>query len=141
MKTTFAIDRSVLFRYCKKQTLFFYILAMPFLLSSFNTSAQDSGIYESYLIIDTNLDVNPNEFYDLQGSTASVNPDFIGANLGTYKTDDSFVLRGAEIKTYKCGSDDILNGQLYYRIYEQSATPPSFSNIINGSTTYLGFIS
>src|SRR5690606_33321370 len=115
----------------------YYCQLIIIILMSHFAGGQNSGIYESYLIIDTNLNPASNEFFDLQATTG--NPDFIGTNLGTYINGDSFVLRGAQIKTFKCISDDILNGQIYYRIYEQSASAPAFSNTVSGNTTYLGW--
>ncbi|MBT8260993.1 MAG: hypothetical protein KJN82_06740, partial [Bacteroidia bacterium] len=85
---------------------------------------QNSGIYESYLILDTG---SGNTFYDLQATTG--NPDFIGADLGTYQSGDVFFLRGAQIKTYKCVLDNILNGQIFYRIHNQSDPAPAFINL------------
>ncbi|TCK64050.1 hypothetical protein DFQ05_2743, partial [Winogradskyella wandonensis] len=116
----------------KKFYFVFFIL-----LSFTKIFAQDSGIYESYLILDTNTNPIASEFYDLQGNASSINPDFINANLGTYQSGESLILRGAEIKTFKCVADDILNGQLEYRVYLQSAsTLPVFQNV-----SFLNFIS
>ncbi|MDU8887241.1 hypothetical protein RXV94_13800, partial [Yeosuana sp. MJ-SS3] len=82
----------------------------------------ESGIYESYAILNSNG--GGNIYFDLQAATA--NTDFDGANLGTFTPSGTLILNGAQNKTYKCGADNILNGWLYYRIYEQSSVPPGF---------------
>ncbi|MFC0604488.1 LamG-like jellyroll fold domain-containing protein [Winogradskyella pulchriflava] len=97
-----------------------------FVLLLFRIANGQSGIYESYLIINSDLDPLPNEYYDLQAETG--NPDFNGANLGTFTQSNSLVLNGAEQNVYQCGNDNILNGWLNYRIYEQSATAPAYTS-------------
>ncbi|TPV33181.1 hypothetical protein FJ651_08775, partial [Paucihalobacter ruber] len=86
--------------------------------------AGDSGIFESYIILDTG---SGNQFYDLQAATA--NPDFT-AFSSTFSQSNQLILKGAQNKTFKCNGDDILNGWLNYRIYLQTNTsPPSFNSI------------
>lgn len=80
-----------------------------------------SGIFENYIILDTG---SGNAYYDLEATTA--NPDFQNVDLGTFTPGDTFILRGFQNKTDKCNTDDILNGSLYYRIYEISAAAPTF---------------
>ncbi|MEZ4856809.1 MAG: LamG-like jellyroll fold domain-containing protein [Gelidibacter sp.] len=106
----------------------YYTYYLKFILTLFITGVSfgQSGIFESYLIINTNN--SGNAYYDLQAVTG--NPDFNG-NLGTFASSNSsqtLILNGAQNKTYKCGSDNILNGWLDYRIYKQGDTPPSFSS-------------
>ncbi|WP_299278356.1 hypothetical protein, partial [uncultured Psychroserpens sp.] len=87
-------------------------------------SNAQSGIFESYLVL--NKDNSGNVFYDLQATTA--NPDFNAPSaLGTFDCSSTLILNGAENKTYKCGTDNITNGWLSYRIYEQGTTPPVFT--------------
>uniref|UniRef100_UPI0037BFFF56 HYR domain-containing protein n=1 Tax=Flavobacterium sp. TaxID=239 RepID=UPI0037BFFF56 len=83
-----------------------------------------SSIYESYAVLNSNG--GGNFYYDLQANTG--NPDFNGTNLGTFNSDNSLILNGAQNKVYKCNSDDIINGKLYYRIYKTSDVAPSFLN-------------
>jgi large repetitive protein len=47
----------------------------------------------------------------------------------------SLQLKGAENKIFKCGTRDITNGTLYYRIYPTSGTPGSFSTLNLPSAT------
>src|SRR5690606_6531350 len=56
------------------------------------------------------------------------NPDFEESYLGTFGDSNSLILNGAENKTFKCGSDNILNGWLNYRIYPISETAPPFAS-------------
>ncbi len=60
----------------------------------------------------------------MQAST--VNTDFNGAILGSFIYGTSIKLAGAEIKTYKNGSENISGATLFYRVY--SITPGAFSN-------------
>ena len=89
------------------------------------TAFAQSGIFETYLILDKNS--TGNQFYDLQATTA--NPDFNTTNtLGSFDCNSTLILNGAENKTFKCGTDNIINGWLNYRVYEQGNTPPAFTS-------------
>ena len=91
----------------------FRLLMLFFVFIGINTTIKaQSGIYESYAILNTNGGGNVN--YDLQASTG--NQDFNGLNLGTFNSSNTLVLNGAQNKVYKCNTDDIINGKLYYRI-------------------------
>ncbi|MCK8482069.1 hypothetical protein, partial [Psychroserpens algicola] len=96
-----------------------------FCLGIFASSAQ-SGIYESYAILDTG---SGNTYFDLQASTGNI--DFDGANLGNFSCDGSLLLNGAQNKIYKCDTDNITNGFLIYRIYLTSDTPPAFTGSVS----------
>ena len=110
-----------------------YIAAAIFsclVISSLSGKAQ-SDIYETYAILSINGGANT--YYDLFANTA--NPDFNGSNLGSFVAgNNTLLLNGAQQKTYKCGSDDITNGQIWYRVYQQSATPGAFTG-----GTYLSY--
>nr|WP_321222509.1 LamG-like jellyroll fold domain-containing protein [uncultured Psychroserpens sp.] len=97
-----------------------FIVFVVFAMS--NTVAQ-SGIYESYIIIDSG---SGNQYFDLQATTA--NTDFEGANLGSFSCTSALILNGAQNKVYKCNTENILNSFLNYRIYLTSDTPPAFTN-------------
>ncbi|HEX4958560.1 MAG TPA: HYR domain-containing protein [Lacibacter sp.] len=89
--------------------------------------AATAGIYESYAIMNFG---GSDVFYDLFPNTG--NPDFNGANLGTYNSSQALYLDGAQNKTFKCSfPSDVLNGKLYYRIYPTGNTPGAFSSAIN----------
>ncbi len=70
-------------------------------------------------------------FFNTVGSGASI----IGpvanvfvTNQGTYtQNSGNFLLKGAELKTYKSSVANVCSAKLKYRVYLQSATPPAFS--------------
>ncbi|MBX9807489.1 MAG: hypothetical protein K2X95_06790, partial [Flavobacteriaceae bacterium] len=108
-----------------KQTKAFRLLLMVFVFIGVNTTIQaQSGIYESYAILNSNG--GGNLYYDLQASTG--NPDFNGANLGTFNSSNTLILNGAQNKTYKCPGDNITQCFLFYRIYKIGDLAPSFSS-------------
>ena len=101
----------------------FRLLMLFFVFIGINTTIKaQSGIYESYVILNSNGGGNVN--YDLQASTG--NQDFNGLNLGTFNSSNTLVLNGAQNKVYKCNTDDIINGKLYYRIYKTTDLAPVF---------------
>jgi hypothetical protein len=79
------------------------------------------GIFESYLKIG-------DSFYDLKASTAFTN--FPAANLGSFTTDQTLTLNGAELKVYRFGGDDVTATHLFYTVYRQGSRPasPTFSS-------------
>ena len=89
---------------------------------------QTAGFNESYLILQLNN--GGNAYYDLQATTA--NPDFNGANLGSFCGSDAnaLVFKGAEHKVYKCGGCDLQSTRVYYRIYQGSPSGTFVSNTI-----------
>lgn len=89
------------------------------------TYAQTAGFNSTFVVLSNNG--GPNTYYDLQASTA--NPDFQGANLGSFTSANSLVLKGAEHNVYRCGGCDLTSTRLYYRIYPTGTTPGSFSNL------------
>ncbi|WP_418511511.1 HYR domain-containing protein [Corallibacter sp.] len=82
-----------------------------------------SGIYESYIILDVNG--AGNTYYDLNYDTGG-NPNFSGQNLGTFTSSNTLILNGGQNKTYKCGIDNIFNSYVNYRIYRSGDTAPAF---------------
>ncbi|OUS02246.1 hypothetical protein A9Q86_04270, partial [Flavobacteriales bacterium 33_180_T64] len=101
------------------------LLVFTFFVFGITASYSQSGIYESYLIVDNG---SGNRYYDLQATTG--NTDFDGANLGSFSCDDLLILSGAQNKVYKCNTDNITNGFLNYRIYLTSDTAPAFTNSV-----------
>ncbi|MBU3713878.1 MAG: T9SS type A sorting domain-containing protein [Ferruginibacter sp.] len=95
-----------------------------------NPCGTTAGIYQSYAILDLG---SGNTYYDLDASTS--NTDFNNANLGTFNANQQLTLKGGQNKTYKCGSYDVLNGNINYRIYQNGAIPGAFSSLS------LGFLS
>ena len=76
-------------------------------------------IYESYAILSINGGAN--SYYDMDAFTG--NPDFQGANLGSYGTGSSLVVKGGQSKTTKCNGGDVTGGNFYYRYYLTSSGP------------------
>ena len=91
-------------------------------MSSINFYGQ-SDIYESYAIL--NINSLGNTYYDLNYDTAG-NSNFEGLNLGIFTPSNSLVLNGAQNKTYKCGTHNIMNGYIDYSIYEVGNTSSAF---------------
>lgn len=87
-------------------------------------SAQATGIFESYAVL--NINGGGNTYYDLQATTG--NPDFNGMDLGTFTNGQTLVFVGGENKTWKNGGGDVTGGRIHYRVY--TGTPSgSFSNV------------
>ena len=98
----------------------FYILRYLVILCFItNYSFSQSDIYESYAILDLNS--FGNVFYDLNVDTG--NPNFEGSNLGTFNSSNSLILNGAQNQTYKCGTHNILNSFIDYRVYLLGNSP------------------
>ena len=73
-----------------------------------------TGINESYIILNLG---SGNIFYDLSAITA--NPDFSGANLGTFNAtgaNSSILFKGGEVKTFKNGGSDVFGAGVDYRV-------------------------
>src|SRR6056297_830596 len=100
-------------------------LFLALILSS-NLLLGQSAIFESYLVIDQNS--SGSVFYDLQATTG--NPDFNASNaLGSFDCNSTLILNGAQHKTYKFDTDNILDGWLQYRVYEQGTGAPGFTAV------------
>ena len=79
-----------------------------------NSYAAMYGIFESYVVL--NVNGGGNVFYDAGANTA--NPNFHGANLGTFNPSiNSLILNGGEVKTFKNGSGNVTGAFLDYRIW------------------------
>ncbi|MTE27609.1 HYR domain-containing protein, partial [Winogradskyella ouciana] len=104
----------------------FLLLNLLFmLLGSINLNAQ-SGIFESYAIVDSGFG---NNYYDLNPHTQTPNFDFNGTNLGTFQSTDTFILNGGQNNIFKCGSDDVTSGWLHYRIFPSGIPSGTFLSI------------
>ncbi len=84
------------------------------------------GIYESYVVLDINS--SGLSWYDLNATTSNL--DFNSLDLGVFEQGiQNLTLKGGQNKTYKCNGGDVSGGNLYYRVYQVSSTPSSFSSI------------
>ena len=69
-----------------------------------------------------------NAYYDLNPPTTTGNPDLNGGNLGVFAQGSSnLVLKGAQLKTFKNGNDDVTGTRLRYRVYAYTGTPGAFN--------------
>ena len=87
-------------------------------------SAQATGIFESYAVL--NINGGGNTYYDLQATTG--NPDFNGLDLGTFTNGQTLVFVGGEHKTWKNNGGDVTGGRIHYRVYMETPSG-SFSNV------------
>lgn len=82
------------------------------------TVVSNSGIFESYVTTRIGTDV-----YDLS-------TDFDGKDFGDVPSNWTFTLKGGQVKTWKnAPPDDVTAARMFYRIYEQSATPGAFTSV------------
>jgi len=101
--------------YFKKKTIAFTTFLILFIT---NQSFSASGIFERYLIVE-NQSVSFHE-----GSLLNNMP------LGSFTSNQTLILRGGQIKTFKNGPDDITGAAMFYRIYEQgSGQLPSYDTL------------
>ncbi|HNU60287.1 MAG TPA: hypothetical protein PKI08_10105, partial [Aquaticitalea sp.] len=117
-----------------------YLLLFALLHSSL-LKAQNSGIYESYAIIDSG---SGNQMYDLWSPTDQTNDvpgyDFQGSNFGTFGTQTgTLILNGGQNNVWKCPTDDITSGWLNYVIYPTGNRPvsPTFTGIDLSTTNVI----
>lgn len=105
------------------------IVIFLFLIISNFSFAQTTGIFESYIIINSG---SGNIYYDAHINTG--NPDFDGEFLGSFTSADTFILNGGEVKTWQNSGDYIIDTFINYKLYKVGSTPPA-----NFSTTQLPF--
>ena len=90
------------------------------------TSANADFFGNGFIVL--NVNGAGNTFYDLNPPTNTLQPDFNGANLGTFDPSfgDSLILNGAEFNTFQDGGDNVIEVSLNYRVY--TGTAPNFSS-------------
>ncbi|MGV7105868.1 fibronectin type III domain-containing protein, partial [Flavobacterium sp. U410] len=76
--------------------------------------------------------VTPGEFFNVTGgSTDAIGPIsnvFTNNNYGTYvQNSGNLLLKGAQLKSFKGTASNVCAANMYYRIYEASTTPGTFS--------------
>ncbi|MDY0089729.1 MAG: hypothetical protein RBR78_05120, partial [Flavobacteriaceae bacterium] len=100
-----------------------FMFVLLFQIMFWTSYGQTAGFNSTFLVLSING--GSNTYYDLHATTG--NPDFNGANLGTFCQGSSgIVFRGAEHNNWKCGGCDITSTTIYYRVYLTSSTPGSF---------------
>jgi hypothetical protein len=75
--------------------------------------AQNTGIFQTYAIIDRG---NGNEYY-AGGINAAGSTSFLNLNLGSFYPDQTLLLNGGEVKTWKNEGGDVFGANIYYRVY------------------------
>ncbi len=118
----------------QKKYLFRLVILPVWLICGYAMTWAQVGFNPSYAILRFNG--GSDAFYDLNASTG--NPDFQGANLGFFTPGNSIVVRTAENNVYKCGSCDIWQTKVHYRVFKTGDTPPAFSEHTVGYTSGFG---
>jgi PKD repeat protein len=103
-------------------------LKLALVVLAFSTSFQAFSawdFFQTYIIVDRG---SGNEFYagsyNADGAAQHVNRYY-----GNFQAGSTFVLNGAELKTYKNGNSNVCGGTLWYRVYRNCDTPGAFSSI------------
>ncbi|MEN9444679.1 MAG: hypothetical protein RIS47_1569 [Bacteroidota bacterium] len=100
----------------KKKLLLWYTLTycVLFALPSF----AGGGIFQAYVTFNTGTQNNYYHGYE----NADASPTALdGVNFGEIAPESFFMLKGAEVKTYKNGATNITGAILYYQVYESGA--------------------
>lgn len=76
----------------------------------------------------------PGEFFNITGSgTNAIGPAtnvFPNNNYGTYvQNSGNLIFNGAELKSFKTVTSNVCSANLYYRVYEASSTPGTFTTV------------
>ena len=91
------------------------VLTLLLTLGGVRPASADTDIFGSYVVLSLNGGVNT--FYDL--SSATNNPDFQGAFLGTFNPSagDTLILNGGEVDTYKNGTSNVTAAFTNYNVH------------------------
>ena len=93
------------------------------LLFYYGVQAQQTGIFQTYAVIDVNG--TGNQFF-AGGLNADGGTPFDGQDFGNVTT---LVLNGGEAKTFKNGGGDVFGAEISYNIHEASSSSGSFTTI------------
>lgn len=100
-----------------------------FILCFFNCldiiAQNTAGIWYGGLII--NLNGTPTTYRVPDGIGPGTN--FSGANLGAIAAGNTVQITLARLASFKNGNCDVTDGRMYYRIYRQGTTAPSYSTV------------
>lgn len=111
-----------------KKLIYKIVLLLLFFSNANGLLAQSAGFNTTYIVLSING--GSDTYYDLQATTG--NPDFDGANLGTFcqGSSNGIVFKGAEHNVYKCGTCDLTSTRIYYRIYPTGSPSGSFVSTV-----------
>lgn len=108
----------------KKLAYLRFILAFAAFAVTLSSAAQ-WGIFQTYAIFDSG---SGNSF-----RAGSINSDgarsFINHDYGVFRSGDTFVLNGGEVKTFKNTNGNACGATLFYRVYADGDTPGGFTSI------------
>ncbi|WP_299274548.1 HYR domain-containing protein [uncultured Psychroserpens sp.] len=105
-----------------KKKLFFLSSLIFLLFINQNLFSQNSGIFEAYVVTDTNGSGN---FYSNLVPTGGFN----GADFGDFNPTNTLILRGGQAKTFKNNGHNVFNSSLFYRIYPTGSPSGAFIEI------------
>lgn len=73
------------------------------------------GMFDGFIVVNSK---RTNDIvYDLNPQTSTANSDFDGSSFGAFTVNESLVIRGGEIKTYKNSGCNVTGASLYYYIH------------------------
>ena len=102
---------------------FYFLIAFSLILTcNFSLKAQSSGIFDAYIVTETN---GVGNFYNHLVDNGGFN----GAFLGSFSCTETLAIRGGQAKTYKNGGHNVFNSSLFYRIYPTGSPSGGFSEI------------
>ncbi|MCO6174533.1 fibronectin type III domain-containing protein [Flavobacterium sp. NRK F10] len=89
--------------------------------------------YSTAVYLDNCETTDPGEYFNTTGSDSfdggALNT-FSNNDLGTYvQNSGNLVLKGGALKSFKTATSNVCGGNMYYRVYEASATPGTFTTI------------
>lgn len=101
-----------------------YSLFISLLLLSGSTTAQNAGIFSSYVILDVNATGNQYRYCTQNGDI--VNQAFQGSSFGNV---NSIFLKGGQLKSFKNGGANVTGANIVYRVYKVGSTPDAFTTL------------
>lgn len=99
------------------------LVALFVLFSAAQLSAQNVGIFQTYIIYDLNGSGN---VFRAGGINSDLAPTYDGLNLGT---PTSLVLNGGEVKTFKNSGGDVFGAEIFYNVHPTGSGPGPFTGI------------
>ena len=90
--------------------------------------------FATAVYIDNCETTNPGEFFNITGSGADLIAPaanvYTNNDFGTYvQNSGNLILKGAELKSFKTATSNVCGANMFYRVYEASATPGAFTAI------------
>ncbi len=83
------------------------------------------GIFQTYAVIDA----GGGNTFRAGGANADGNPTFNNYHYGFFNTNDTFVLNGGEVKTFKNGGGNVCGAEIFYAVYKSCEGSGTFSSV------------